>query len=453
MGSGRSKLTCIWMMVALSALSIDAMRHDDSVSEMFVGGNSDSIGEFYHTTDEIITEIRQLSKSCPYLEITPETYQDTTLQAITVSKHPKNASEKKSSENILTGLLIFGEHARELISPELALSFVKRLCSNDSKANGVLNSFRFRIYPVCNPEGRRKVEAGDYCRRTNSNGVDLNRNWGDHWKPTPKDSQSQSWSGPGKFSEGETLILKREVTRSPPDLFITVHSGILGMYTPYAWSGKLPNGNSDDHEQVMLEIPDSEVPSGLPDHVYKMLQILRRNDEKYCRCSAGPAGREVGYLCSGTCLDYIYDVAKTKYTFGLEIFDKNADLGYANYPGKMLLSINSTINRRRHTHHSHSHGHQHGSSCFIESSQSTTSVDNLNKKARKHLRNHRDIHKNQYNMEKSRFPMGVESAGRACLEAFNPVTKKLYDETLDNWTNALLDIATDVVRAELTTDS
>ena len=33
---------------------------------------------------------------------------------------------------------------------------------------------------------RAKVEAGEFCRRTNEDGVDLNRNWDEKWEPSPE---------------------------------------------------------------------------------------------------------------------------------------------------------------------------------------------------------------------------------------------------------------------------
>jgi hypothetical protein len=32
-------------------------------------------------------------------------------------------------------------------------------------------------------------------------------------------------------------------------------------------------------------------------------------NDYFCRCDHGCAGKLVGYLCPGTCLDYAYDVA------------------------------------------------------------------------------------------------------------------------------------------------
>ena len=46
-----------------------------------------------------------------------------------------------------------------------------------------------------------------------------------------------------------------------------------------------------------------------------MMSMLRDLDEEYCQCPFGAAGREVGYSCPGTCLDYVYDELNTSYAF------------------------------------------------------------------------------------------------------------------------------------------
>ncbi len=56
------------------------------------------------------------------------------------------------------------------------------------------------------------------------------------------------------------------------------------MYTPYAFSEDEADYNED-----------------------KMKDVLKEIDNKYCNCPSGAAGKEVGYLCPGTCLDYAYD--------------------------------------------------------------------------------------------------------------------------------------------------
>ena len=68
-------------------------------------------------------------------------------------------------------------------------------------------------------------------------------------------------------------------------------------YTPYAYQEDIPVRNEAKMEQA--------------------LEVL---DRKYCQCPYGAAGKRVGYLCPGTCLDWIYDKLKTPYAFAFEIY-------------------------------------------------------------------------------------------------------------------------------------
>ena len=82
--------------------------------------------------------------------------------------------------------IVFGEHARELISPETGLQLVNILCKNKNVSDkrnidDLLEKNNFALIINANPNGRRSVELGNYCKRTNENNVDLNRNWNSHW--------------------------------------------------------------------------------------------------------------------------------------------------------------------------------------------------------------------------------------------------------------------------------
>merc|ERR1719387_2231078 len=75
-------------------------------------------------------------------------------------------SEEPANKNFL----LFGEHARELISAESGLHFVKSLCGKTDiakRAREVLKDSEFQIVVNANPGSRRKVEQGDFCVRTN----------------------------------------------------------------------------------------------------------------------------------------------------------------------------------------------------------------------------------------------------------------------------------------------
>jgi hypothetical protein len=93
----------------------------------------------------------------------------------------------------LRALVLFGEHAREAITSEVALRVAKLLSGAATGGDGngdeaLLGqraaSLRRRVdvalMPLVNVRGRLLFERGDFCRRGNARNVDLNRNW-----PTP----------------------------------------------------------------------------------------------------------------------------------------------------------------------------------------------------------------------------------------------------------------------------
>ncbi|CAJ1357280.1 unnamed protein product [Effrenium voratum] len=147
-----------------------------------------------------------------------------------------------------------------------------------------------------NPGSRRQVEEGDWCLRVNPGGVDLNRNWDEHWD----DGDYGMDTNPGHmpFSEPETQLLKQLVSAYQPTTFLTIHSGTLGMYMPWAFDME---HLADRNQQSMME-------------------VLKSVDKDHCQCPYGAAGREVGYSCPGTCLDWVFDKLKTPYSFAFEIY-------------------------------------------------------------------------------------------------------------------------------------
>ena len=58
-----------------------------------------------------------------------------------------------------------------------------------------------------------------------------------------------------------------------------------------------------------------------------MQSMLQQIDKSYCQCPFGAAGKEVGYSCPGTCLDYVYDKLGVGYSFAFEIYTWKQDWG------------------------------------------------------------------------------------------------------------------------------
>lgn len=248
---------------------------------------------FYHTSDELQGELRRLAGSCLGFAVSTQAVGDAELDLVSLRK-PGSSPKSKM-------YLLFGEHARELISPESGLHFLRSLCGETEASahlDGVLDDTEFRVVLNANPLSRRKVEAGDFCLRLNERGVDLNRNWGFHWKAKTYGQSVDTNPGPRAFSEPQTQLLRDDVTAATPTAFVSVHSGTRAMFMPYAYETGHP---AERDARAMRE-------------------ILEAVDEAYCQCPFGPAGTENGFGAFGTSLDYAYGKAGARFAFLFEIY-------------------------------------------------------------------------------------------------------------------------------------
>jgi len=234
--------------------------------------------------------------------------------------------------------MLFGEHPRELISPESSLHFIKTLCGeagNKERARAILHGSEFQIIVNGNPESRKIVEEGDTCLRANPNGVDLNRNWAKGWEPAEGLNafafMSQTSGGTAPFSEPETRLFKELVSAYKPTSFLSIHSGTKGMYMPWAYNTSLATRN-----QVA------------------MMDILEAVDKDHCECPFGATGIELGYTCAGSSLDWVYDALQTPYAFTFEIYgDPSEDEELKDAWNKKMTGRSDFVQvRSDHRHHS-----------------------------------------------------------------------------------------------------
>lgn len=258
---------------------------------------------WYHLGDEIHSELDELSRDCAgvQFEFTTQSAknrndEDVTLDVVRISQG--------SSEGKQKAFFVFGEHARELISPETGLSFVRTLCgqgdpTNQDQVARVLGNTTFVILPNANPVSRKEVEFGKYCKRTNEENVDLNRNFGDahHDASIAKDDEMNP--GPKGFSEPESQIIKNLVLAEKPEIFLSVHSGAYLLGTPYGYTDK----DKVDNEQHML-------------------QVLKPISEQACNggCPFGDLAGMIGYKSMGCDIDYVKETLDTPYVFTWEIY-------------------------------------------------------------------------------------------------------------------------------------
>jgi hypothetical protein len=192
------------------------------------------------------------------------------------------------------------------------------------KKSPILDNFHLRIVYNANPIGRDMVLKGEYCRRTNPNGVDLNRNWDYEFG---KKIEVLSEENPGKqaFSEIETRFVKKLIDDFKPEVFLSIHSGIFGLFHPYAFHEKEPGVNKEF-----------------------MINALKIIKDKYCtNCLLGSAAKLIGYFSSGTSMDYIYDIVKVPKAFVWEIYTNENALKKKNFfKFKSTLTLKEKLERR-----------------------------------------------------------------------------------------------------------
>ncbi len=119
-------------------------------------------------------------------------------------------------------LVIGGTHGDELTSVSVTFRWIQKLNQFHS------GLFHWHIAPMMNPDGVLKREAS----RTNTNGVDLNRNmpsddWANnalsYWK-SKGNKDPRKYPGQAAASEPETQWLIDEINRFEPDAIISVHA-------------------------------------------------------------------------------------------------------------------------------------------------------------------------------------------------------------------------------------
>jgi len=375
-------------------IQIQAGGHVEARPHVMVEtGKMKGMYPFYHTADEIKSEVERLSQKCGgMLSHNTISENGVDLDTITVRKPGAKAVNRV--------FMAFGEHSRELISSESGLHLLRTLCgdveSSDAKAANVLDNSEFMMVLNSNPRSRAKVEQGDYCLRTNPEGVDLNRNWDEYFDVSSVQGEGQTYSGPKPFSEPETRILRNVISAYRPTTFFTIHSGTRGMYMPFAY---------DRVHTATYNAP-------------AMMEILTAVDKEHCQCPFGAAGKEVGYSCPGTSLDYVYDKLKTPFVFAYEIYtspEEDEDLK-SRWTEKIESGGGVLLEQGNHLAHSHFHD--------IFSNHTSDFV-------------HLDPSKAALLESSSEQDMNPDD----CFKQFNPHTQELYESVVKNWVSAYIQTA------------
>jgi len=152
-----------------------------------------------------------------------------------VQGRPLWARDVKSPDSRLRVLVVGGMHGDEMSSSALVFHWIGLASTQQQKGSLPVH---WRFIPALNPDGLLSRPS----RRTNANGVDLNRNfptpnWARdapfYWeKRTRKDPRR--WPGAKPLSEPESRFLHAQMDSFKPHLIVSVHApyGVLDFDGP-----------------------------------------------------------------------------------------------------------------------------------------------------------------------------------------------------------------------------
>lgn len=261
----------------------------------------------YHSYDSMLQTVRDLQPECEkngvQMSFSQTTDSDVTLDVVHVKTNPDNEGRR-----FKVGA-VFGEHSRELISPETSLAAIRSICGNhvicddcehdhsNARASLLDMGSKVRNAPMdwafvmnANPNTRARLEkTGNFCLRLDPDGVDPNRNYPAHF-------DAEGDHGPRAFSQPETRALSKVLEDLQPNAYFSIHSGELGLYGPHAWTTEGPDPSFKEFK--VLE----DVKSLCPD------------------CPMGPAGKLQGRPLTGSSFDWVRDKLKADYSYAFELY-------------------------------------------------------------------------------------------------------------------------------------
>lgn len=155
-------------------------------------------------------------------------------------------------------------HAREIMTPEVALDIVSYLTENyatDAKVKKWMDTYSIWVVPMVNPDGNHKVWTAQSMWRKNNQGgygVDINRNYPYAWNSCGGSSGSkgsETYHGPKAGSEPETNALMDLAKKIRPVFNISYHSTSEIVIYPYGCNPKhIPAPDRAIYEGVGKEL-------------------------------------------------------------------------------------------------------------------------------------------------------------------------------------------------------
>ncbi|KAI5642825.1 zinc carboxypeptidase domain-containing protein [Phthorimaea operculella] len=216
----------------------DVQAAIDKETKRSYSRNSRSMSwDTYYTLEDIEAWMSDMAAAYPDVVteiVGGETYEGRHIKGLKISH-----GEAKKTVFIESGI-----HSREWITMTAATYIINQLLtSEDPDTMAAAREFDWYIFPVANPDGYAWTHSNDRMWRKNRRpvgnnqiGVDLNRNWNNNWLVAGASTNpaSDSYAGPGPFSEPETRSLS-EYIRSVEniELYLSFHSFSQLLLIPF----------------------------------------------------------------------------------------------------------------------------------------------------------------------------------------------------------------------------
>jgi murein tripeptide amidase MpaA len=226
------------------------------------------------------------------------------------------------------------QHAREWATPPTVAYIAYKLLNDygtDCAATNLVNSVEFFLIPIVNPDGYAWTWAtgGDRLWRKNKRpgcttgnppryGVDLNRNWGYQWggEGASTSQCSDTYRGPGAFSEPETQAMRNFVLANPRiKATMDFHSYSQLVMSPWGYTSALPPNNATFIQQ------DNAMAAA----------ILASHGRTYL---PGPIYTTI-YPASGVSVDWAFGTAGA-WAFTIEVRPTTSNPGFVLPPGEII---------------------------------------------------------------------------------------------------------------------
>jgi len=229
----------------------DLIDQIDRETEKSLANKPQAFFDNYRRYAEIVAELQRLANAYPKIaQYKPSVATSVGGRAIPAIVISGAGGFKNDSINRI--FFQGGQHAREWIGPATVMYLITQLLQNygsDTVTTELLDHVQFVIVPLSNPDGYEYAHTNDRLWRKNRRrnpdgiyGVDLNRNWNDHWggAGSSGNTRDETYRGPSAFSEPESLQISQLIEANNQNgnilAAIDFHSYSQLVLRPYGWT-------------------------------------------------------------------------------------------------------------------------------------------------------------------------------------------------------------------------